>query len=86
MINGPARGVFESSVVLQVNGEAGCSLGMTSNGGEKAGRLRIAVQALYRLRARLATAVPAELALLNSGWPLRWPDASMYSFRICSSE
>jgi hypothetical protein len=32
---------------------------------------RIAAQALYRLRARPVTAVPAELTLWNRGWPLR---------------
>ena len=66
-------GVLEPSVVLQVNGDAGCPPGVTSNGGEKAGRLgpfRIAAQALYRLRARPVTAVPAELTLWNSDWPL----------------
>ena len=32
-------GVLQPSVVLQVNGDAGCPPGVTSNGGEKAGRL-----------------------------------------------
>jgi hypothetical protein len=32
-------GVLQPSVVLQVNGDPGCPPGVTSNGGEKAGRL-----------------------------------------------
>jgi hypothetical protein len=32
-------GVLQSSVVFQVNGDTGCAPGVTSNGGEKAGRL-----------------------------------------------
>jgi hypothetical protein len=31
-------GVLQASVVFQVNGDAGCSLGVTSDGGEKARR------------------------------------------------
>jgi hypothetical protein len=32
-------GVLQSSIVLQVDGDACCPPGVTSNGGEKAGRL-----------------------------------------------
>jgi hypothetical protein len=42
-------GTLESTVVFQVNGDAGCSPGVTSDGGEKAcglARLQIAAQAL----------------------------------------
>ena len=31
--------VLQTSAVLQVDGDAGCPLGVTSNGGKKAGRL-----------------------------------------------
>jgi hypothetical protein len=42
-------GVLQPAVVFQVNGDAGCSPGVTSYGGEKAAalaRFRIAAQAL----------------------------------------
>jgi hypothetical protein len=42
-------GMLKPAVVFQVNGDAGCSPGVTSNGGEKArplARFRIAAQAL----------------------------------------
>ena len=42
-------GVLQPAVVFQVNGDAGCSPGVTSDGGEKAAalaRFRIAAQAL----------------------------------------
>jgi hypothetical protein len=39
-------------------------------------RFRIAVHALYRLRARPVTAVPTELTLWNRGWPLWRPAAN----------
>jgi len=38
-MSGHLLGVLEPSVVLQVNGDAGCPPSVTSNGGEKAGRL-----------------------------------------------
>ena len=80
--------VLEPSVVLQVNRDARCPPGVTSNGGEKTCRLarfRIAAQALYRLKARPVTDVPSELTLWKRGCPLWRPAASMYSLRICSS-
>jgi hypothetical protein len=69
-------GVLQPAVVFQVNGDAGCRPGVTSDGVRKAAalaRFRIAIQALYRLRDRPVTAVSAELTLWNSGWPLRAP-------------
>jgi hypothetical protein len=66
-------GVLEPSVILQVNRDASRAPGVTSDGREKPAalaRFRIAAQALYRFSARPVTAVPAELTLWNSGWPL----------------
>ena len=60
---GHLLGVLEPSVVFQVNSDAGCSPGVTSNRREK-----IAAHALYRLRARPVAAIPAELTLWNRGW------------------
>jgi hypothetical protein len=62
--------VLEPSVVFQVNHDASCPGGVTSDGGEKPAalaRFLIAAQALYRFSARLVTAVPIELTLWNSG-------------------
>src|SRR5580704_16710604 len=58
---------------------------VTSDGGKPAAlaRFRIAVQALYRLRARPITAVPSELTLWNRGCPLWRPAAAIYSSSIC---
>src|SRR5271165_4830200 len=39
LMAGHLLGMFESSVVLQVNRDAGCPPGVTSNGGEKTRRL-----------------------------------------------
>jgi hypothetical protein len=71
-MGGHLLGVLEPSVVLQVNGDAGCPPGVTSDGGEKPAafaRFRIAAQALYRFKARPVTSVPSELTLWNSGCP-----------------
>ena len=62
-------GVLQPSVVLQVDGDPGCPPGVTSNGVRKPAalaRFRIAAQALYRLRTRPVTAVPAELTRIPS--------------------
>ena len=61
-------GVFESAIVLQVDRDAGCPPGMTSNGGEKTCRLgslsnRSPGVVSVKLRARPVTAVPAEITL-----------------------
>ena len=66
-------GGLEPSVVLQIDRDAGCPPGVTSDGGEKTRWLapfRIAVQALYRFSGRPVTAVPSELTLWDSGCTL----------------
>jgi hypothetical protein len=66
LVSGHLLGMLESSVVLQINRDAGRTPGVTSNGGEETrclGPFRIAAQALYRLRARPVTAVPTGLGL-----------------------
>ena len=52
---GHPLGVLKPSVVLQVDRDTGRPPSVTSDGGEKTAalaRFRVAVQALYRLRAR----------------------------------
>ena len=86
---GHLLGVLEPSVVLQVNRDASCPPGMTSDGGEKTCRLGpfpncspgvVAVQSMSRhLRS-------SRIYALKQGLPaLKACGLNVLAFRICSS-
>ena len=77
---GHLLGVFEPSVVFQVNRDAGRPPGVTSDGVRKPAalaRFRIAARALYRFSARPVTAVPTEITLWNRAVRSEGPAATM---------
>ena len=78
---GHLLGVFEPSVVFQVNRDAGRPPGVTSDGGQKTRRLgsfpEIAARALYRFSARPVTAVPTKITLWNRAVRSEGPAATM---------
>ncbi len=69
---GHLLGSLEPSVVLQVNRDARCPPGVTSDGGEKARRLarfRIAAQALYRSKNASRYLRSKRIKALKQGLP-----------------